>query len=145
MHEYAQTGARFCSVTIPNVTRPCPTCEFMTHLSRNTEMWGTNGSISPVFLVERDKLCPNRGQCRTGDNFSESGTVGQSANRHEVLPVNSNTSNQAQLEHSCGMNILCMISLPTVINILLKCSRPHPLYNNSNFLKLNQPETGNKC
>ena len=83
MREYAQTSARFCSVTIPNVTRPCPTCEFMTRPSQNTEMWGTNGSIGPVFLVEQDKLRPNKGQCRTGYNFfrkqdcpAQSGTVG---------------------------------------------------------------------
>ena len=86
MREYAQTSARFCSVTIPNVTRPCPTCEFMTRPSRNTEMWGTNGSIDPVFLVEHWTNCvPTKVSAGQGTIFSESRTVLLKAGQLDIV------------------------------------------------------------
>ena len=50
----------------------------MTHPSRcnyNTRVAQELGDNGTVHLVERDKLCLDKGQWGTGDNFPESGTV----------------------------------------------------------------------
>ena len=57
-------------------------------MTRSLEIQENGGQIGPiglVFLVEWDKLHPNKGQCRTGDTFTESGTVPLKAGQLDSL------------------------------------------------------------